>query len=145
MTGSLPRSIVVSLAIACVLGACAPTSPAPLPSGATSLILRTQSPPGFSLDHSCPVALVRPVVAKLDSVALVFVSQESGAPVGLVWPAGFSARLLAGRAELVTPFGNVYARDGDVLAKLGGGTVDNGDVNICFTSPDEYKQVAPSA
>jgi hypothetical protein len=118
-----------------VLGACAPTAPAPLPSGATPLALRTQSPPGFSLDHSCPVALVRPVVVKLDRDALVFVSQEDGSPVSLVWPAGFSARLLAGRAEVVTPSGNVYARDGDVLATLGGGSVDNGDFNICFTSP----------
>jgi hypothetical protein len=144
MTGSRPRSIVVSLAIACVLTACAPTSPAPLPSGATSLILRTHAPPGFSLDHSCPAALVLPVVVRRESDALVFVSADGGAPVSLVWPAGFSARLLAGRAELVTPLGNVYARDGDVLARLGGGTVDNGDVNICFTSPDEYRQAAPS-
>ena len=138
------RSIAVLLAIAGVLGACAPTSPAPLPSGATSLILRTQSPPALSLDHTCPLALVRPVVVKLDREAVLFVSQADGAPINLIWPAGFSARLLAGRAEIVTPFGNVYARDGDVLAKLGGATLDNGDLSICFTSPDDYKEVAPS-
>jgi hypothetical protein len=108
------------------------------------LVLRTQPPPGFSLDHSCALALLRPVVVKRDGGALVFVSQEDAAPVSLVWPAGFSARLLAGRAELVTPFGNVYARDGDVLAALGGGDVDNGDFNICFTSPDEYSKAGPS-
>ena len=130
--------------MACVLGACTPTSPAPLPSGATPLVLQIQPPPDFSLNHSCPVALVRPVVVKLDGDALVFVSQEDGAPVSLVWPAWFSARVFAGRAELVTPFGNVYARDGDVLGTLGGGTVDNGDINICFTSPDEYSKTGPS-
>jgi len=52
--------------------------------------------------------------------------------VTLVWPNGFSARLLHGRAELVPPNGSVLAREGAVISNLVSAAADNGDILICF-------------
>jgi len=68
---------------------------------------------------------------------LASVANGQRAPV--VWPAGFSARLLNDRAELVTPGGRVFAREGDVLRYLYGGAGEDGQFNICFGSPMEYE------
>lgn len=50
----------------------------------------------------------------------------------VVWPSGFSARLLDDRAELVDPDGSVLAREGDVISNIGGAAANNGDVLLCF-------------
>ena len=52
----------------------------------------------------------------------------------VVWPSGYSARLMNGRAELIQPDGirQVLARDGDAINDLAGGAADNGDFLICF-------------
>ena len=50
----------------------------------------------------------------------------------IVWPSGFSARFLHGRADLVSPDGSVLAREGDVISNLAGGAADNGDILVCI-------------
>ena len=133
------RTLFVGAAAIMLAVACARTTPAPLPSGATVLKLKTQPPPQFALIRSgCNSALISPVVIKRDGDSMVFVLKDDGTPLGLVWPAGFSARALGGTAELVTPVGNVYGREGDVLSHLIGAAADNGDALICFASPDDY-------
>jgi hypothetical protein len=43
-------------------------------------------------------------------------------------------RYLDGRAELVTPDGEVLARDGNVISNLAGSAADNGDILVCISA-----------
>lgn len=121
----------------------ADTSPAPLPEGATPLALRTQ-PPSWRLPllpRACGLALLRPVRLVRDGEFLAFELINDRQQVPVVFPYGFTGWLVSGKAELVAPEGIVLAHEGDVLFRLGGSSADNGDFVVCFTSPDEYKQV----
>ena len=44
----------------------------------------------------------------------------TGKPMALVWPRGFTARLVGGRLEVVAPDGTVVGRDGEQVSDLGG-------------------------
>ncbi len=137
---ALARPALALLAALVAVGACAPTTPAPLPSGATQLILATQPAPAIAVDvGGCSSAGVEPVHVAVDNGAMLFDAVQGGERRQLVWPAGFSARLLGGVGELVTPLGNVYARQGDVLSSLQGSPGDNGEILLCFASSDEYR------
>lgn len=110
-----------------VLGPC---RPAPLPPGATPLALLTQPwrlwPP--NLFPACPLALLLPIRVERYGGALVFTAVDSSEErVSVVWPSGFSARLLNDRAELIAPDGSVLAREGDVISNIGGGSAENSD------------------
>lgn len=111
-----------------------PSGPAALPPGATPLALLTQPPrlwppSGFG----CPAALVPPIRVERDGSALVFTRVDVRERVSVVWPSGFSARLVNGRAELVYPDGSVLARERDVISNLEGGSADNGDILVCIS------------
>lgn len=62
---------------------------------------------------------------------LILVSVESGKTVRVVWPRGFAAWRVAGRAVLADPWGSVIAWDGDVLVSLGGGLGVGDLFHIC--------------
>ena len=109
-----------------------PPTPAPLPPGATRLELRTQSTGfGARLVLQCPAAAFPDMRVSRDGSTLVFLrvggaggAESSTGPRGRIdpiWPPGWSARLVTGRAELVDPEGRVVAREGDVIRGLGGG------------------------
>jgi hypothetical protein len=104
------------------------TGPA-LPAGATRLQIATEDP---GLTFGCAAALLSPVrvEASGDDLAVVFV--ESGERANVVWPAGFAAWRLDGRAVLADSGGRVVGRDGDVLATLGGGSgTADGAFHVC--------------
>jgi hypothetical protein len=132
--------VVFVLAVGAVVLLGLPPRPAPLPPGVTPLALLMQPAPLWRFPiGGCPAALLVPVRVERDGDAMAFVAEADGKRIPVRWPAGFSARLLDGRAELVTPGGRVFARDGEVLRSLGGGTADNGDALVCFGSPMEYE------
>jgi hypothetical protein len=70
---------------------------------------------------------------------LIFISTGgSGAQRHLVWPHGFSARLVDGKGELLDPDGRVIAREGDVIADIGGGMFSHDTFSVCSVNGVEY-------
>jgi hypothetical protein len=83
-------------------------APTPLPSGAS---------------YACPATLTNMSLRVVRSgTQLVVVDATTGSAVNAVWPYGFSARLVEGKAELLASDGTVVAREGDVLTSLSGWT-----------------------
>ena len=69
---------------------------------------------------------------KHDAGVMLFFAEGSQTRVSIAWPAGWSARIVAGRAELVTPENRVFARDGDVIQnRVVGGVGDDGTFLVC--------------
>jgi hypothetical protein len=111
-----------------------------LAAGAEPLGLLIQPNPALSVQPGgCPTAQIQPVRVARSGSSLIFVSADDGAVERLAWPSGFSARLVDGRGELVTPAGSVFAKEGDVLSQLIGSAADNGDLLVCFASAAEYE------
>lgn len=107
--------------------------PAALPRGATALTLSTQPWKPWPLGgFGCPMGLVAPARVVRDGDAVVFSRIDVPEQIVLVWPSGYSARLLEGRAELVAPDGSFLAREGDVISNLAGGAADDGTILVCF-------------
>jgi hypothetical protein len=110
-----------------------PSQPAVLPANAVPLTLRTQPwrlwpPHGFG----CGMAGLTPIRVERDGTSMDFADETSGNRLQVVWPNGYSARLMNGRAELVRPDGSVLAREADVISGLAAGAADNGDLVVCL-------------
>ncbi len=110
-----------------------PLWPGPaLPEGATRLHIDTAAPhlvPNFG----CPAALLAPVRVASSGDDLIVLSVETDELVQVVWPTGWAAWRVDGRAELVDRFGSVIAREGDVIEnQFGGAAGDDGAIHICI-------------
>lgn len=127
------RMAVCSVIVAAGLAACTPQlsarPPAPLPSGAAALLLETTPPATeYREGWACPAELINPVRLVSDGETVAF-QYLDGRRVDLVWPRGFSARMLDGRTEIVAPDGSVIARDGDEISELVGDTREICEIN----------------
>jgi len=141
------RVLVAALALV-VVGGCGVAgasswparTPFPLPPDAAGVPLPTAAPAmplPSGVSWACPAMLIGPVRIDWDPVSktVSFTSLATGQAVGLVWPRGFSARLLGGRLEIVTPDGAVVGRDGDQVSSLGGLPDDLCDVSGTLYPP----------
>jgi hypothetical protein len=99
-----------------------------LPLGASRLEIATERP---NVSLGCAAALLNPVRIATSGDALILVSVESGDTVPVVWPAGFAAWLVNGRAVVSDPWGSIIGHDGDVLDGLGGGGGGDDGFHIC--------------
>ena len=103
------------------------TGPA-LPAGATRLHILMERP---NLSFGCAVALLAPVRVATSGVELVLISVGSGDTARVVWPSGFAAWRVGGRAVIADPWGTVIGWDGTVLEHLGGGVGTDDAFHIC--------------
>jgi hypothetical protein len=102
------------------------------------MVLNTAAPvnSGPGPAWACPESLIAPVRILRDNNAVVFQLASGDGRIDLVWPRGFSARLLSGRAEVVAPDGVVIGREGDVLSDmLAGVPSDICEINGVFYPP----------
>jgi hypothetical protein len=132
------RVIVVSIVVVVTLIAVAvwkfsPLAPGPgTPVGATRLRIATETPhlvPALG----CPLALLAPVRLQVVGEDLLTISIGTGEPVSVVWPSGWAAWRVDGRAELHGRDGALIAREGDVIADRFGGGIGTDDVfHVCI-------------
>jgi hypothetical protein len=137
MTGTRTRLIAgVGLVVLGLLAFAAlrlsPAGPDPdLPAGATPLRIATE--PGHLLPtNACDLALLEPTRIGTSGDSMVFANAETGNPVSVVWPAGWAAWRVDGRAVLVGRDGTVIGREGDVLPGYAGGVDDAGAFHVCI-------------
>jgi len=79
----------------------------------------------------CPTALLAPARIAVVGEALVLVPEAGGDPIPVVWPSGWAAWRLGGRAELVAHDGRVVGREGEVIGDFGGGTGADDAFHVC--------------
>jgi hypothetical protein len=130
-----PRAVagtaVVLLLLAVGLARLSPMWPGPsVPAGATPLALTT-APAHLLPTMACPLALLAPARVAVAGDSLVLVPEAGGDPIKVVWPTGWTAWRLDGRAELVSRDGTVVGREGEVISGFGGGSGSGDAFHVC--------------
>ena len=125
-------SIVVVLILLVVgLARLSPMWPGPsLPAGATALTLATE-PAHLLPTMGCQTALLGPARVAVAGDSLVLVPEAGGDLINVVWPTGWAAWRLGGRAELVSRDGTVVGREGEVVSGYGGGVGTDDAFHVC--------------
>jgi hypothetical protein len=128
--GEILRAAGVALVLLVGLWRLSGAWPGPgLPPHATRLNIVTAAPQLLPA-LACPGALLGPVRVATAGEELVVVLIDSGKPVPVIWPSGWAAWRLSGRAELVNRGGAVVGREGD-LVQFGGGENPEGVFRVC--------------
>ena len=122
---------VVLLVVVVGLARLSPMWPGPsLPAGATALALATE-PAHLLPTIGCPTAMLAPARVAVAGDSLVLVAEAGGDPIKVVWPTGWAAWRLDGRAELVSRDGTVVGREGEVVSGFGGGVGTDDAFHVC--------------
>ena len=126
-------AILAVLVLAAAVYRLSPLWPGPaLPAGATRLHIAT-APAHLVPNLGCPTALLGPVRVATQDDDLIFISVETNEPAMVVWPSGWAAWRIGGRAELVDRNGSVVGREGEVIpARYGGGVYADGAFHVCM-------------
>jgi hypothetical protein len=123
-------TVVVVLLTAAVLRL-SPLWPGPsTPPGAIRLALATE-PAHLVPTMGCETALLAPARIAVVGDALVLVPEAGGDPIRVVWPAGWAAWRVDGRAELANRDGTVVGREGETVSGFGGGVGSDGAFHVC--------------
>ena len=120
----------------------------PAASDPTALELATEPPPTplpSGAARVCDQALMPARIVRVGNAVTAAspdsrgASPDSGSTEAVVWPRGFSARLVGGVAEIVAADGTVVAREGDVI-DLGGGWDGSGGpaFHVCSVNGTIY-------
>ncbi len=127
MTKGLVVAIVAYLCLGC--------GPAPTQGPVGSPLALTTEP----RTGSCQTAALLPVRIEEDGQQMRFVLVGTGQEVKIVWPEGFSARLVDGVAVLIAPDGLIVGHEHDVLDNLGGGAgADASAFHVCSVGARTY-------
>ena len=103
--------------------------------GNPSIMTGTPVPSGVA--GYCSWARLEPVRMELSGSEVRFASVATGKPVRIVWPAGFSARIVNASAERVASDGTIVAHEGDTLTRVGGG-YEGGAFHVCMVGDTTY-------
>jgi hypothetical protein len=127
--------LVVIIGVAVVLVVAifrlSPLWPGPsLPAGAVRLRLATE-PAHLLPALGCPAAALAPARIAVSSDELILLSASNDERVKVIWPSGWAAWRVAGRAELVSRDGTLIGHEGDLIEGFGGGVGIDGAFHVC--------------
>ena len=109
-----------------------PLWPGPaLPPGATRLHVETE-PAHLVPAFGCTTAALAPARVATAGDDLILLSPATKEPIKIVWPSGWAAWRLNGRAELVTREGAIVGREGEIIEGFGGGTGLDDAFHVCI-------------
>ena len=121
------QGAIAALAFLIAVAACTATLPG------TPLAIETV---GFQLGGGCAGVGLPSFRMERDGDALRFVDVGTAAPLRLVFPSGFAARLVDGRAILYAASGAVVAREGEVIEDAGACPRSDGSILVdSFAAP----------
>jgi hypothetical protein len=109
---------LVALLLAVALVGC--TGKAPV-DGALTIDTAPAFSPQSGAVEVCNQAILEPLVVGRSGDWLTFTGATSGHASAVIWPHGFTARVIDGKGALLDPSGTVIGREGDALTDLGGG------------------------
>jgi hypothetical protein len=109
---------LVALLLAVALVGC--TGKAPV-DGALTIDTAPAFSPQSGAVEVCHQAILEPLVVGRSGDRLTFTGATSGHASTVIWPHGFTARVIDGKGALLDPSGTVIGREGDTLTDLGGG------------------------
>jgi hypothetical protein len=114
---------VLALLLAVAIAGCTGEVPA---GGALTIDTAPAFSPQPGVAEVCDQALLEPLVVGRTGDRLTFTGATSGKAATVIWPHGFTARVIDGKGVLMDPSGTVIGRESDTLTDLGGGGRSNG-------------------